>query len=74
MKKDQRGRPSAQPNLDDDIVESEDVPTYMVSVSHNGKRLEWLNRMLQPFGRFVFAFLAWRQKHRRGSNARTSSR
>jgi hypothetical protein len=72
MQRDQRGRPFVPPDVNDRIVESEDVPTYMVSVAYNGRRLRLLNRLLQPFGRLVFTWLAWRQKRRSGRDARTS--
>jgi hypothetical protein len=72
MQKDQRGRPFAPPNVNDKIVESEDASTYMMSFSHNGRRVEWLSRALQPIARFGFAWLAWRQKRRNRRGVHTA--
>jgi hypothetical protein len=48
----------------DEPVESFDVPAYGLNVSVNGRHVTCLNRVLPPFARFIFSWLAWREKRR----------
>jgi hypothetical protein len=66
MPKDQPTRPDA-PRPPEFAVNFRTVPRYDASVSFNGKRSVWLSRMLRPFGKLLFAWLARREK-RRGRN------
>ena len=38
--------------------------SYDVSVSVKGRRIAWASRMLRPFAKLIFKWLAWREARR----------
>jgi len=72
MQIDQPAGPNSPRSVEGEVVESFDAPSYDGSVSFNGRRVVWLSRLLRPFSRFIFGWLAWRQKRRARDDSRTA--